>query len=189
MKPRVTKLATQGIAFTFMAAAAIWVSFWITGFFHNFYHDDFSPPPEPGADTSQVLAPAHTFGDALDAIEWVESKGYTRAVGDLKNRVYRAVGSFQLWKIYIDDYNRIEELNGMPHRATYEDRWNRIASRKITAVVTSHYANHDWRDKPHTQLQWIETAVRAHKCPPERNKPSTKAYWLRVKARMDKDGQ
>jgi hypothetical protein len=99
--------------------------------------------------------------------------------------VYRAIGSFQLWKIYVDDFNRIQELHGHPHRATYKDRGNKEESRKITAVVTSHYADHDWRDKTHTQLQWIETAVRAHKCPTDRNKPSTEAYWIKVLARME----
>ena len=131
----------------------------------------------------------------LEAIEWVESRGRADAKGDWTQWLnketafldgeYRAIGSFQLWKIYVDDFNRIQELNGESYRASYEDRWDRIESRKITAVVTAHYADHDWQDKPHTQLQWIETAVRAHKCPTDRNKPSTKAYWLEVKARME----
>lgn len=134
-------------------------------------------------DAGSVLIFAH---DAyLDGIEWIESKGDANAKGDLKNGVYRAIGSFQLWKIYVDDFNRIQLLNRAWHQAIYEDRWDPIASRKITAVVTSYYADHDWRDKPHTQLQWIETAVRAHKCSTDRNKESTKKYWLKVKARME----
>ena len=141
----------------------------------------------PVAEIALIDAPAHIYShDAyLDAIEWIESKGYPWAEGDLKDGVYRAIGAYQLWKIYVDDFNRIQELHGDTHRATYRDRENRVESRKITSVVTAYYANHDWRDKPHTQLQWIETAVRAHKCPPERNKESTKAYWEKVKAVME----
>ena len=63
-----------------------------------------------------------SFEDLLDAIEWVESKGDANAKGDPIMRTtgfpkyeewteYRAVGSFQIWKIYVDDVNRIQRLN------------------------------------------------------------------------------
>ncbi len=163
-------------------------------------------PFEPGAEVAPTEAPAlkksspsseaagdmyaaFTFDDDayLDAIEMQESGGDPNAMGDYDKwaNVYRAVGAYQLWKIYVDDFNRIQIANRAWHQATYEDRWDKDKSRRITAVVTSHYADYDWRDKPHTQLQWIETAVRAHKNPTERNMKSTKPYWLKVKARME----
>ena len=194
MKPRVTKkayMAAQGIGFTFLIAAAIWLSFWITGFIHKFYHHPSSVPVSVSPVPAGSAGPEHIFAhDAyLDAIELEESGGNALAMGDLNEDTgeHRAIGSFQLWKIYVRDFNRIQELNGQFFKASYDDRWNPAESRKITSVVTAHYADHDWQGKPHTQLQWIETAVRAHKCPTDRNKPSTKAYWLEVKARMESE--
>lgn len=149
----------------------------------------FHQPSSEAVVANDTLAATRFYShDAyLDAIEMQESGGNALAMGDYSKRTgeYRAIGSFQIWKIYIRDFNRIQELNKSFHTAVYSDRWDPVASRKIVAVVTAHYANHDWRDKPHTQLQWIETAVRSHKNPTERNKESTKLYWLEVKARMN----
>ena len=110
---------------------------------------DLRQTQPPFTSAHHTGTPALTFAhDAyLDAIEMQESSGDPNAEGDLKNGVYRAIGSFQLWKIYVDDFNRIQLLNRAWHQATYEDRWDPVKSRKITAVVTAHYANHDWWDK------------------------------------------
>ena len=168
------------IAITTLIAAGYWI---------GANKDDFLTSRV--GSVSDVAGPTHIYPhDAyLDAIELEESGGNALAMGDYDKwaNCYRAVGAYQLWKIYIDDFNRIQKANRAWHQATYEDRWDPVKSRKITSVVTAHYANYDWQDKPHTQLQWIETAVRAHKCPTDRNKPSTKAYWLEVKARMESE--
>ncbi|MCK5616306.1 hypothetical protein KAR91_81340 [Candidatus Pacearchaeota archaeon] len=138
----------------------------------------------------------YTFDDLLDAIEWVESGGDPNAVGDIKFvkytfegfRIYeyQAIGAYQIHEIYIDDFNHIQELNGETHRATYKDRWNKEKSRRITATVICHYANHDWKDKEHTRMDFFETAARTHKNPTERNMESTKPYWEKVKAYMER---
>ncbi len=131
-----------------------------------------------------------TFDDLLDAIEWVESRGDANSVGDYKvvehyetcshspscpdwhicngthcmiAGVYRAVGAYQLTKIYVDDVNRIlviwwkslnkifenyNKLHPDPNNIksvhsdpyTYEDRWDRDYSRFMTEVYLTYYA-------------------------------------------------
>ena len=69
----------------------------------------------------------------LDAIEWVESKGVTDAVGDDG----RAVGSFQIWKIMVDDVNRILKRQVFH----YDDRFDRYQSRLMCRVYLRHYCD------------------------------------------------
>ena len=150
------------------------VAMLLVGYVNNLPEDK---PTETAA--QEVIC---TFDDMLDAIEWVESKGDAEAIGDNG----KAVGSFQIWKIYVDDCNRILKINGESKRVTYVDRYDPEESRKITAYVTSHYANATWKDKPHTQMQFIETAARSHHRPADRNNSKTDAYWAKVKKEMEK---
>ncbi len=122
-----------------------------------------------------------SFENLLDALEFVESKGDPWAVCPYGC----CVGAYQLTEIYVDDCNRILELYGDEKRVIYSDRWSKEDSRKITAVVTCYYANHDWQDSPHTKPEFFETAARTHKSPSHRNHESTKAYWLKVKAVLE----
>ena len=71
------------------------------------------------------------FEDLLDAIEWVESRGDPNAVSDGG----RAIGAYQIWKIYVRDANRILGWD----KYTHEDRWYRDKSRELTAIVSQHY--------------------------------------------------
>ena len=123
-----------------------------------------------------------TFEDLLDAIEQEESGGDPTALCPDGC----CVGAFQITKIYIDDCNRILKLFGSETRVSYEDRWNREISRDITAVVTCYYANRDSLTIEHDRMQFFETAARTHKSPSHRNHESTKPYWEKVKARMEK---
>ena len=115
-----------------------------------------------------IRAQQTTFEDLLDAIEYVESGGDANAKGDGG----RAVGAYQIWKIYVDDANRILALQGKNRRYTYDDRQNKAKSREMVAIVIQHYGND------------IETMARAHKCPPKRYDEFTKAYWGKIKARL-----
>ena len=124
-----------------------------------------------------------SFNDLLDAIEYVESGGDANAVGNNG----KAIGAYQLKKIYVDDCNRILDIyNDDDRRFTYADRWDKKKSRIITSIVTTYYAGEDWKDKPHSRMDFFETAARTHKNPTERNQESTKAYWLKVKERLAK---
>jgi hypothetical protein len=123
----------------------------------------------------------HTFEKMLDAIWFVETEcGLNSEPGQNGE-----IGDYQLKKIYIDECNRILELNGETDRVAYDDRYDPAESRKITAYVTGHYANNDWYDKPHTRMQFFETAARSHHRPADRNNSKTDAYWAKVKARME----
>ncbi len=155
----------------------------------------FSPPNEPVSEITPIEVPAYAFDDLLDAIEWEESKGITDAVGDGS----AAVGAFQIHKIYVDDVNRILRIHKGPLPAdrtpfTYNDRLNRDWSRDMVKVYFTHYGGtleemarthvagpDGWRNDP----QWF---VRNRGYTPEkaeRKIANAKAYWLRIKARME----
>jgi len=109
-----------------------------------------------------------SFLDLLDAIEWVESKGDADAVGDNGN----AVGAYQIWKIYVDDVNRILGKKIF----TYEDRWNKEKSRGMVATYLSHYGG------------TFEEMARKHNGGPQgHKKESTKKYWEKVKERLERN--
>ena len=117
--------------------------------------------------TPQVTEP--TFDDLLDAIEWVESKGDSNAVGDGGE----AVGSFQIWEIYVDDCNRIS------HGKTfyYIDRYSRKESREMVTIYLKHYGG------------TFEEMARKHNGGPQgHKKESTKAYWEKIKDRLNRKG-
>ena len=121
---------------------------------------------------------AHTFDDLLDAIEWVESRGDADAIGDGG----RAVGAYQIWKIYVDDVNRIQKqwVSVSPGRKvrvfTYEDRLDRGLSRYMVRTFLKHYGG------------TFEEMTRKHNGGPKgHKKESTKAYWVKVKTRMEKN--
>ncbi len=136
----------------------------------------------PAVASAAVATEGHSFGYLLDSLEQEESGGDADAV--CPNGC--CVGAYQLTKIYVDDANRILDLyRYIGERFTYEDRWDKHISRVITTVVTCYYANYDWQDKPHTKMEFLETAARTHKNPNKRNHPDTGAYWQLVKARLE----
>jgi len=103
----------------------------------------------------------------LDAIEFVESRGQSDAVGDKGN----AVGAYQIWKIYVDDVNRILGQD----KYSYDDRWDKGKSREMVRVYLRHYGKGS-----------LESMARIHNGGPNGwKKESTKKYWLKVKARME----
>jgi hypothetical protein len=125
----------------------------------------------------------YTLEKMYDAIRFVESTDGQRTFGENGE-----IGDYQLKKIYVDDVNRIQRLRGYEGEEpymSYEDRYDTAKSRWATAIVTSHYANATWKDKPHTAKQYIETAARSHHRPADRNNSKTDAYWEKVKTRME----
>lgn len=131
-------------------------------------YDTFSPPSEPGLAGSSSVAPAHTFEDLLDAIEWVESRDDPWAVGKDGE-----LGAYQLRKIYVDDVNRIAAMNRLAVRMSYADRYDKDISRAATNLYLSYYGG------------TFEEMARKHNGGPNgHNKECTKVYWEKVKARM-----
>ena len=111
-----------------------------------------------------------------DAIMIVESGGCDTAVGDNG----KAVGAFQIWKIYVDDVNRISGNN-----YTYEDRWNRQRSLEMVQIYVEHYSR---RYERITGLRATrEIKSRIHNGGPNGwKKNATKKYWEKVKKVLDR---
>ena len=116
----------------------------------------------------------------LDAIAIVESNNNPNAEGDFRRDVPMAIGAYQLWKIYVDDVNRIYRTN-----FTYEDRWDVSKSREMVRLYLIHYGRQYSRltGKPCT----LEVLARIHNGGPNGyKKKATEAYWQKVKKELDK---
>lgn len=116
-----------------------------------------------------------TFNDLLDAIEWVESKGDSQAIGDNG----RAVGAYQIHPCYVEDvgwgYNGGEDFDE-------DDRLNRDKSRTMVKRYMSMYATYRRLERQPT----FEDYARIHNGGPDGyKKESTKPYWEKVKARLE----
>lgn len=139
----------------------------------------------PSSEVASIKSATFTFGDLLDAIEWVESKGDPWAVGDNG----AAVGAYQIHKIYVDDVNRII----CKHRLRvstfkYSDRYDRYLSRVMVTIYLEEYGGISVGD----DLDGFITPEKTEKCARIHNggpwgwrKESTKAYWAKVKAKME----
>lgn len=81
---------------------------------------------------SATVASAAVTDRFLDAIERVESRGNTRAIGDNG----RALGSLQIWSSVVADVNRIA---GTSFKHT--DAFDRAKARRIARIYMNHYAS------------------------------------------------
>jgi hypothetical protein len=123
------------------------------------------PTSEPVATKTSTAAPARSFRDRLwYAVTMVESGGDATAIGDGGN----AVGIAQIWKIVVDDCNRIVRQK----RWTYDDRKNVKKSREMFDVYLSHYAG--------TQASYQKCARICNGEPRGYMKSSTAKYWQKV---------
>ena len=118
----------------------------------------------------QDVGEAANFNDLLDAIEWVESKGDANEVGDDG----RAIGAYQIWKIYVDDLNRIKPIrygyNQTINRFSYDDRLDPVKSREMVSIYLKHYGG------------TVEEMARKHNGGPNgHKKESIKKYWDKVR--------
>jgi len=120
----------------------------------------------------------YTFDDLLDAIEWVESEGNGDAVGDNGD----AIGAYQIHKAYVDDVNSYicqQRLKLATFR--YDDRWDKQKSRQMMELYLEKYCG--------VWLDWskFEKMARVHNGGPNGwLKDSTKPYWEKVKAIMER---
>lgn len=124
-----------------------------------------------------------TFEDLLDAICQVESGCNADVVGDSG----RAVGAYQLHKIYVDEVNRlISKLRLYDKPYSYADRWDKVKSRRMVQIFILHYGgivdNCEW-----TAANLLEAMARIHNGGPNGwKKESTKEYWKKVEAELYK---
>jgi hypothetical protein len=137
--------------------------------------DEATPEVEVGRD-------AFTFSDLLDAIEWVESKGKADAVGDNGN----AVGSFQIWKIYVDDVNRILRLQGEEKTYFYRARQVRSSSREMVTIYLKHYGRESRIGREVTCVDMAAMHCAGPDGYRQMDEPKVKNYVKKVMARLDK---
>jgi len=130
--------------------------------------------PHPGLTIVGNIAEPD-FEDMLDAIEWVESKGDPWAVGDDG----KAVGAYQIHKIYVDDVNRITRpgIITFKERFTYKERSDPEKSRRMVTIYLNHYGG------------TFEEMAAKHVAGPDghnqMNEPRVKAYIKKVMERME----
>ena len=80
----------------------------------------------------------------LWCLAFVES-GNTDAVGDAG----KAVGPFQMWKVSVNEANRIIGLHGLPAMFEYDDRHDYLMSRAMAKIILEHWGRH-WEKKGYT---------------------------------------
>lgn len=112
--------------------------------------------------------------DVYSAIAAVESNNRDSAIGDKGN----AVGRYQIWKIYVDDVNRISGK-----KYTYDDRKDAVKSLEMVKIYTDHYGKRYERltGKKVTD----EVKARIHNGGLNGyKKAATLKYWNKVKKEM-----
>jgi hypothetical protein len=108
-----------------------------------------------------------TIDDLLSAICQVESNCNSGAIGDNS----KAIGAYQLWRIYVDDVCRISGK-----KFTYADRLNKDKSREMVKIYLEHYG----------KGKGLEAMARIHNGGPKGDKKqSTVKYWQKIKVILE----
>ena len=150
-----------------LAAIILFLLIWLTGFRTGI---SLSVPMD-GTNGIAIPTEGYTFDDLLDAIEWVESRGDSNAIGDNG----RAIGCMQIHEIYVDDVNRIQAKKSKhKYQYPYGARYSSHLSREMVTIYLNHYGG------------TFEEMARKHNGGPQgHKKESTKKYWLKVKNSLD----
>ena len=85
----------------------------------------------------------------------VESGNNPAALGDYSSGEYRAVGCLQIWKIVVDDVNRIQKKEVF----TYKDRSDRIKSLRMAEIYLTHYGKHYEKKTGHKANMEVLAAI------------------------------
>lgn len=118
----------------------------------------------------------------ISALCIVESNAKSDAKGDYSKKLkeYRAIGAFQLWKIYVDDVNNILKNSGCKNRYSYNDRYNYRKSYEMVVIYLNHYGA--VYEKKTGKKATFEVLSRIHNGGPNGwKKQSTIKYWNKVK--------
>ena len=111
-------------------------------------------------------SPGKDFIDIMNAIIQVESRGNPKAHAKGED----AVGILQIRKCMVDDVNRILKGKGLPHRYTYNDRWNVDKSYEMFNIFCDYYG-----------LTSAEEMARCWNGGPRGiDNPATLGYWDKV---------
>ena len=108
----------------------------------------------------------------INAIIKVESNDNVNVIGDNG----KAVGCMQIWKVVVDDVNKVSKL-----KYNYNDRFNKEKSIEIFKLYINKYATAKRLGRTPTD----EDMVRIWNGGPNGfKKAGTKQYWLKVKAEL-----
>lgn len=128
-------------------------------------------PPHGNRISVKSLAPDPIFFEPLiNIIAIIESNNNSQAIGDSG----KAVGTYQLHKIFVDDVNRIIGSK----KYSYADRLNPTKSREMVKIYLQHYAT----QKRLCHKPTCEDMARIINGGPNGyKKKSTVKYWSKVK--------
>lgn len=128
-----------------------------------------------------IAAFAASAKDLYEAIATVESNNNDYAIGDNGN----AVGRYQIWKIYVDDVNRICKLLRIKKRFTYADRTNPVKSLEMVKIYIDFYAKRYERLTGNKATDEIKARIHNGGLNGWK-KSATVKYWNKVKREMAK---
>lgn len=126
------------------------------------------------------------IAELIPALIQVESGGIDDAQGDLKDGIYRAIGCLQIWKIYVDDCNRIYDLTydaELPF--CYQDRQDRGASARMAQIYLSHYGKAS-RLNPSSRMDWLLKLAKIHHGGPNGFNNNDYRYVAKIKQELIK---
>jgi len=109
--------------------------------------------------------------ELMDALIIVESNGNDNAVGDNG----RALGCLQIWKVVVDDVNRVSKK-----KYTHADAYDRRKAREICEIYLRHYGNHAAKNGVNVTDEVLARIWNGG--PKGYIKDSTKPYWKKVQA-------
>ena len=116
----------------------------------------------------------------------VESGNNPAALGDYSSKTgeYRAVGCLQMWKICVDDVNRI---SGRSY--TYADRLSREKSVEMATIYLRHYGRH--YERTTGKKVTLEILARNYNGSPVNGykNPKTLKYWRKAQKQLQKARQ
>ena len=119
-----------------------------------------------------MTANAKPSDSLINAIIKVESNDNVNAIGDNG----KAVGCMQIWKVVVDDVNKVSKL-----KYNYNDRFNKEKSIEIFKLYINKYATAKRLGRTPTD----EDIARIWNGGPNGfKKAGTKQYWLKVKAEL-----
>ena len=121
---------------------------------------------------SMMTVNAKPSDSLINAIIKVESNDNVNAIGDNG----KAVGCMQIWKVVVDDVNKVSKL-----KYNYNDRFNKEKSIEIFKLYINKYATAKRLGRTPTD----EDMARIWNGGPNGfKKAGTKQYWLKVKAEL-----
>jgi len=115
---------------------------------------------------------AEVSDNLINALIQVESSNNDSTIGDSG----RAVGCLQIWKVVVDDVNRISKVK----KFTYNDRKDRQKSIQIAKIYLNHYGRLYQRKTGRAPTDEIYSRI-WNGGPKGYSKKITKKYWKKVK--------